>query len=186
MQVHFSALPATLSNIELALSQPRLARYVDAAGGDRQKGLRLYVWNGQLSQSLHLSLHIVEVIIRNAISNMLERNYGQNWYNDTKFIRNINGETDHILKGVIKRQSKLMKSSLNNGMIIADLSFGFWCILLTQRYLCHLWNKRNLISTFPYFSHTGNHKSDLGSIHILVEDSGTELRIMSLYLIEIF
>ncbi len=45
----FSYTEETLEEIAGALSHERLHPYLDAAGGDRERALRLYLWNTAVS-----------------------------------------------------------------------------------------------------------------------------------------
>lgn len=49
------------------LSEPRMATYVSACGGDRDRALELYRANAQVSGLAFTALHYFEVILRNAL-----------------------------------------------------------------------------------------------------------------------
>ena len=76
----FSYTEETLTEIEAALSHERLQPYLDAAGGDRVRALRLYLWNTAVSAAFYGPLQGLEVVLRNAIHRQLSERYGSAWY----------------------------------------------------------------------------------------------------------
>jgi hypothetical protein len=57
--------------IAARLSHPRLTPYLQAMGGNVKDGLRLYQWNVELSGAAYESLHLFEVVLRNALDERL-------------------------------------------------------------------------------------------------------------------
>ena len=55
-----------LDQLETPLSRERLRTYLDTAGGDRGKAIRLYVWNTEISAAFYGPLQGLEVVLRNA------------------------------------------------------------------------------------------------------------------------
>ena len=53
--------------MEMVLSEERFARYLAWAAGARLRALDLYTLNAQLSESLYIPLHVLEVALRNRI-----------------------------------------------------------------------------------------------------------------------
>ncbi len=66
--------------IESALSPQRFGRYLEWAGGDRDRALSLYGLNTSLSESLYTPLQMLEVTLRNRINSVLIEAKGDNWF----------------------------------------------------------------------------------------------------------
>ena len=123
----FSCDTGTLAEIEEALSRERLRTYLDAAGGDRERALRLYAWNTDVSGAFYGPLQGLEVTLRNAMSRCLAGLYGLAWW-DHPEARLDRG----ALMRIVDARSKLARSGHRNdtSRIVATLSFGFWVSLL--------------------------------------------------------
>src|ERR1700712_1222206 len=80
MQYYFSLLPEAREAIEKSLSPALLARYLGAAKGDKNRAIRLYVWNADLSREFYLPIQLTEVALRNSIHNQLTALYGDLWF----------------------------------------------------------------------------------------------------------
>jgi hypothetical protein len=74
-----------LKSLEEALSAERLTTYISLANGDLEEAMCLYLWNVELSESLQLPIHVLEVAVRNIIHKRLSRSYGVDWYNHPNF-----------------------------------------------------------------------------------------------------
>jgi hypothetical protein len=88
-----------------------------------------------VSGAFFSTLHICEVVVRNAISHALELKYGANWPWDTGFERSLNKWAKselHFAKHGIPIGS--------TGKVIAELKFAFWCRLFTAGQDQHIWN----------------------------------------------
>lgn len=106
-----------------------------------------YLWNIDVSRSLHPVLHMVEVTFRNQLHNALTGLYGATWY-----------DTPHLLTGKALAKVAEAKSNLardrkprDPGRIVAALSFGFWTSLYDKRYQGKIVN-RTLQAVFPDYS----------------------------------
>lgn len=139
MQLSFSCLPETYDAIEATLAPPRLARYLPSAGGDKQKALRLYVWNARICEALYLPLQIAEVASRNAISMPVRKRFKDDWYTNQKFINLLPPRHAQSLASTVKKEASRRGPSLNQDHIIAGLPFGFFVSLMTKSYENHLW-----------------------------------------------
>ena len=123
----FSYTERTLTEIEAALSHDRLRPYLDAAGGDRARALRLYLWNTAVSAAFYAPLQGLEVVLRNAIHHQLSGRYGSAWY------ENLDAGLD---RGALERIRQTISELTRGGSpsdaprIVSTLSFGFWVSLL--------------------------------------------------------
>ena len=134
-----------ISAITAALSPARMGTYLNATGfGTSTTALDIYVWNALVSGAFFSSLHIAEVVVRNAISQALELKYGSNWPWDTGFARSLPKWSKDELQSA--RQGMPFGST---GKVIAELKFSFWCRLLTKAQDQHIWNAY-LHTVFPF------------------------------------
>ena len=137
------------TSLEKALSAPRLGRYLQAYKDDKEKAHQGYVHNLQLCESLLASLSVLEIALRNAMSNQMAKLYGQeNWYDsiltDTslhlpgkppkhdKALRNLRNSIESARKGASIPSKG--PGDPNPNKVIAEFSFGFWTTLLNARY----------------------------------------------------
>ena len=123
----FSHTEEPLTEIEAALSPERLQPYLDVAGGDRERALRLYLWNTAVSAAFYGPLQGLEVVLRNAIHRQLSKRYGSVWYG------NLDVGLDRGAQGRIRQAiSELDREGSTNDTprLVATLSFGFWVSLL--------------------------------------------------------
>jgi hypothetical protein len=65
------------------LSEPRYARFLDAAGGDHKRAMALYEWHVDLSVASFGLIHRFEVLLRNAIDRVLGEGQPQTPIKDT-------------------------------------------------------------------------------------------------------
>ncbi|MBB3212678.1 hypothetical protein FHW67_001961 [Herbaspirillum sp. Sphag1AN] len=125
-----------IAAITSAMSPARMDTYLNARGfGVGATALDIYVWNALISGAFFSSLHILEVVIRNAIAHALELKYGTNWPWNSGFERTLSDWSKEEL------QSARRGISIGfTGKVIAELKFSFWCNLFTARQDQHLWN----------------------------------------------
>jgi len=154
-QLNESAIVATLSPV-------RLGTYSNAKGfSATAKTLDMYVWNALVSGAFFSALHICEVVIRNAISDALERKFGQQWPWDPGFERTLG---KHWKMELQRARRGIPHGS--TGKVIAELKFAFWCNMLTASQDQHLWNAY-LHTVFPNLPFT---LSVTGGRKLLYED----------------
>jgi hypothetical protein len=116
-----------LSALETSLSSERLTRYLRATGGARERAVRLYRWNTDLSAAFYGPLQGLEVALRNAVHRELSRVHGPQWYESaavplsppaTRLVRDATAAIAQRRKAVIPPR------------VVAELSLGFWVSLL--------------------------------------------------------
>jgi hypothetical protein len=146
----FVYTPGIITALEASLSPERFTTYVQAAGGDKEQALRLYVWNAMISAAFYTPLQGLEVALRNAIHRELSRAYGIQWYDQPTL-----GLAPAALRQVSDAKDTLQKSRkpLDPPRIVAELSWGFWVSLLGRgprgRYETTLWRPA-LYRAFPH------------------------------------
>jgi hypothetical protein len=116
---------------EQALSLERFARYLEWAGGDRERALCLYTLNTQVSEALYTPLQMLEVVLRNRIHAAMSEAHGERWF-DTPGLLAVENQRHQLAKAIedIEADRKLPTS----GRIVAALSFSFWTAMLSPTY----------------------------------------------------
>jgi hypothetical protein len=150
MQQAFSLIPRALDALELCLAPPRLKRYLLVTEGDKQRAINLYRWNTLLSQSLWWPLQTLEIVSRNAFARVLVDRYGSQWpYSDR--LKNIlsNGDRETLLDSIDRQIRDRATAHPPPDAIVADLPFGFWTSLLTNRYNVPFGWPTRLRTAFP-------------------------------------
>ena len=130
--------PAAVDAILRTLGADRSAGYLAASRGVPEKAVRLYLWNAALAGAFLPMIGIVEVALRNAVSDRLAQTYGAAWYDDPRFVtidskpfqRSIDRAKSHITSG-----GKIVTPS----RMVSQLMFGFWVSLLRPGYARSLW-----------------------------------------------
>lgn len=128
----FPYTPTKIANLETSHSPERLAPYFALAGGDKEKGLKLYAWNSALSQALYTPLQGLEITLRNAIGNRLRSTYGPAWYE-----LNPGPPLHYPLPDMLlKARTELGRRGIvaDHGRVVAELNWGFWTGILAKRY----------------------------------------------------
>lgn len=80
----FALTPAAIRALETSWSPERMATYISAAQGDREKAIRLYTWNTAVSAAFYGPLQGLEVVLRNAMHRSLSAVYDADWYDNPK------------------------------------------------------------------------------------------------------
>lgn len=145
------------NSIKASLSAARIGTYENILGGPvglqrTEKALRLYMWNAQVSSAFFVPLHVCEVVMRNAISEVLEKVYGTRWPWSIGFERSL-----PIPPYGYKPKDDLINERRNQpttGKVIPELKFVFWQKLLTGRFDARLWSNHILVA-FPHAAAQG-------------------------------
>ena len=116
------------TDFERLISAPRMARYLDACGGNSRKAMTLYRANIRLSNEMFSILCLFEVAFRNAIDMHYRSTLGSSWLFDaaqpgTGFLHAIGCERSlESVKDVIADLGVYYTPD----KAIAELTFGFW------------------------------------------------------------
>lgn len=147
-QQEFEYQDLVLVALETTISTARMGTYLTAAGFDRVRAIKFYLWNARLSERFYFPLQCTEVTLRNSIHDVLSSVYGPDWPTDPKFERLV--ETDTV-KVIEKVQDRIQKSGhpISTPRIVAGLSFDFWHIILTRPFDRPIWQTR-LRAAFPH------------------------------------
>jgi len=129
----------TMQAVKKALSSARMGTYETAAGSaDTAEALELYAWNAQVSAALLAPLHVCEVVIRNAVAEAIEVQYGANWPWSTGFERSL--PDPKFGYSPRKDLQSARRSATTVGKVIPELKFVFWQKMFTVRYDQRLWD----------------------------------------------
>lgn len=130
----------TLGAVTQSLSQARISTYqaaIGAASPDDARVLDLYAWNARVSGVLLPPLHICEVVIRNAVSEVLEKVYGAQWPWSPGFEQSLPAPTYGYSPRKDLQSARYKMHS--TGKVIPEFKFVFWQKMFTSRYDKRLW-----------------------------------------------
>jgi hypothetical protein len=128
-----SAGPAVtdVSAFEAAISAERFGRYLDWAGGDRDRALDLYALNIRLSEALYPPLQMLEVVLRNRIHGILSEAYQPCWFREDGFL--IVAHQVIQIATATAELARETKEPTASGTVAA-LTFSFWTTMLGPAY----------------------------------------------------
>lgn len=155
--------------LEPHLAAARLAPYLAAADDNRRRAVQLYQWNIALSGAVYEALHVIEVVLRNAIDAQLcSWNAGQidaktgkprdrDWLLDpAPLLRRLVREQE-LTKARQRAEQAIRhhRRPVAHADLLAQLSFGTWRPLLPDRDpgRQRLWNDA-LHAAFPHLNRT--------------------------------
>ncbi len=127
----------SFKDIENALSLERFSRYLAWAGGDRGRAIELYTLNTKISESLYLSLQMLEVALRNRIHAVMSETVHEIWFNEDGFLL-IDHQKTQLAKAIEELTRE--KEDPSPGAIVAGLPFSFWTSMLSPNYE-NLWQQ---------------------------------------------
>ena len=130
------------------LSKPRFQTYLNASGHDADRAWRMYLWNARLGEAFHLPVQTAEVGLRNSIDVVLTELFGPNWGSSHRFESSLDDRAQQDLV-TVKKRIKNKGQQIDNGQIVASLSFGFWVGLLHRKHYPAIWSK-HLTTGFPH------------------------------------
>lgn len=129
-----------VGDLHLALSRERLESYRPAGGADLDM-LTNYFWNIDLAEALMPTLHGVELALRNSIHTAMTARYGTDmWFyhpDVEQMWRRIGIDQLNQRDTVFNRVSS--RRPVTAGRMVAGFEFGFWVVLLGDRYQRPLW-----------------------------------------------
>lgn len=130
----------TINAVKAALSVARMGTYEVSAsikGPDDPAALSLYAWNAAVSGAMLAPLHVCEVVVRNAISEVLETVYGTTWPWSATFEQSLpNPQTGY---SPLRDLQSARQGAPTVGKVIPELKFVFWQKMFTSRHDTRLW-----------------------------------------------
>lgn len=145
-----------IQEIRTALSVARMSTYEKITGvhdDEDASALDLYVWNAQVSGAFLAPLHICEVVIRNAVADVLAWKYGSNWPWSPAFEKSLPSPPVgyNARRDLFDARQKV--SVGQTGKVIAELKFIFWQRMFTKRHDGRLWAHK-LMTVLPHLDST--------------------------------
>lgn len=124
------------SKLEYFVSQPRLDRFLIAAGHSKTKAQKLYRANLRVSQAFYPILNLFEITLRNCINYQLSSHFSNsNWIiiekNGFMSDSTLAPSQFYLKNSIIKAERNIRRNrtSITSGKVIAEQSFGFWTSL---------------------------------------------------------
>lgn len=144
-----------------ALSEPRMETYHQrqrTTSKEDPAALTLYLWNARVASAMFLPLHLLEVVIRNAISEAITKALDNpEWPFVEGFSMRLPNKQRRELRLLVERHDTVNK-------IIPELKFSFWESMLTRRHDDRIWN-RYFWATFPHSDKTRSVSESRQAIH---------------------
>ena len=138
-------------DFEAIISADRMRRYVNACGGNAQKGMTLYRYNLSISSEMLKIISCFEVALRNRIDQTLSLHFGDNWLRDSCLPGGVfdNSRTQRTLKIISKAYSGLVFSgTYTPSKLMAEMEFGIWKYMFSgPQYAA---TGQRLLSIFPF------------------------------------
>ena len=119
--------------------------YLEDCDNDLHRALDFYAWNAQIAAAFLEDLGRLEVVLRNQFDEALtafvsQHGLPQPWYDYRSLFPGSGSKHVHRAIARAKRQAaKHRHLHAHQGSVIAELGFGFWRFLCTERYLTSLW-----------------------------------------------
>lgn len=161
--------PPLYALLEPRLTATRLAPYLAAVGGNRRDAIRLYQWNIELSGAVYEALHVVEVVLRNAMDEQLcawnvtqtdpgtGHAYSDEWLlGPAPLLRRLVREQDLAMaQARATRAIQRQRRPVLHADLLTQMSFGTWRFLLPSRDpgRQYLWDHA-LHAAFPHLNRT--------------------------------
>ncbi|WP_420730030.1 hypothetical protein [Hwanghaeella sp. 1Z406] len=142
-QVPYAYDEDTISALKASLSEPRFSKYLTRASGNELFAIEIYLYKVRLAKAFLFPLGVAEVVLRNAVDDVLVQTYGANWHQDeTLRSQVLTAESLAALDKAIQRVGVG-----DRGKVIAELTFDFWSNLFRTDY-AGLWRTKANIA-FP-------------------------------------
>jgi hypothetical protein len=126
------------STLEALLSSRRFGTYLRAAGFNVAYAFELYLYNARLAKAFLFPLHVVEVLLRNAIDEVLSSRYSSDWPDDQALYAIMPKQSLASLMKA-KERAKTSRASAKKDDVISCLTFDFWSNLFRHEYDRALW-----------------------------------------------
>ena len=119
--------------LEKFLSREKLEPYLKETNNNREKALKLFKYNLEVSSQMYKALQIFELATRNIFNIYLSKRYGFNWINRTEILSGNNNKNCKLNEDIMRVKNKFIEDNkkFNNNDIISSLTMGFWVNLLS-------------------------------------------------------
>jgi hypothetical protein len=158
-------MPKVLAGIENTMSPARLARF-SPPNGDKNQGLRTYVWNARLCEEFYIPLQLTEIAFRNGVHRRLQDVYETDWHVNPKFLTTVPQRHRTDLQEVFANEKAKRGPSLTVDHIVSGLPFGFWHSLMGQSVQHILW-KYGVRGAFPHLPMGENRQTVFNRLELM-------------------
>src|SRR5262245_52455341 len=115
--------------IARSLSVPRFQPYLQECSGSVKTALQLYWWNVEVSASLYVALHCLEIGLRKALHTELSQRFGRtDWWS----VCPLPGTGPTLVAEAVRSARQASVRVPGSDDVVAALSFGFWVSLLSR------------------------------------------------------
>lgn len=135
------------SDLEQLISPGRFATFVTLASADRSLAVDLYEWTGDVAGALFTDFRTLEVVYRNHIDRALGSYaasvapHVRHWMWDSSWIPSQGHWWDKDAQEALSTARKRAGARrAANGVVIAEVTFGFWRYIVSGRYEESFWN----------------------------------------------
>lgn len=138
--------PALYTTLEKHLTSMRLSPFVAATKGNFKSAVQLYHWNLSLSGAAYETLHMFEVVLRNAIDrelcawngrqlNAVRQPHSSDWLVDpSRLLQRLVGLDDiERARERARRATRAKKRNMLHADVLAQITFGTWRFLLPDK-----------------------------------------------------
>lgn len=128
---------AVISELARCLSDSRFEPYLKRAERDREFAMHSYLYNSRLAKAMLFPLHACEIVLRNAVNDVLKQDFSQAWYRNPTLTDLLVPKTKDVLDQAVAKAR-----SHNVDDIVTELQLGFWYHLLRSNHFSHIWKAR--------------------------------------------
>ncbi|MEX3954603.1 Abi family protein [Trinickia sp. EG282A] len=132
---------ARRARVVSTLTRSRLNKYLQAAKGNEQQALRLYIMNAKLSAAFLFDFHYFEIALRNKFDAELAATFGTEWFSDESLLALLDKRFRDALRKAQNDAGRTFPQGrpMPPSKVVAELTFGFWTGLTDSRYEHKLW-----------------------------------------------
>lgn len=144
-----------LRELQVSLNQVRLESYRRSGDSDVDL-IATYLWNVALGESLHPSLQVVEVALRNALHDEISKRHGllssgqSSWFDEKMY---FSADQVRGLESIRHRYNRDGTYQPSDNQIVSATNMGFWTAVLSAAYERRIWQPLGfnmLWDVFPY------------------------------------
>ena len=120
------------------------SKFISNSRLDQYSSIDEYIQNLKASKEFYIPLSVLEISLRNSLNHFFIKRVGDNWLFNENFIKpQLQVKIEASIK-ILKQQNK----AITQDNLIAELSFGFWILLLKKPYQEYL-RYKDLKQIFP-------------------------------------
>lgn len=114
--------------------------------------LEKYLYNIQISEAFYPILSMLEIALRNKIHNAIDSLIKPNWLLIEIQSKELLLDNEHKILLDTSKKLKFKNKKITQGVLISELSLGFWINICKKSYKTVIWDKKGVFEfVFPYF-----------------------------------